>query len=102
VNLSEKHVKAKKKIGYLKGKPVFALETTGGLHLVLCAKGGDAVETLGAGPHRAIARHLARKRHPGLEITELAKSDWVDPACFQHLLPQWEEETDRINQFGNK
>lgn len=95
MNLTAEHIAYRKKIGTLDRRPVIELATTGGLHLVVCAK-ANGVETLGAGPHRAVARHIAKKRHKGLVITDLSKADWIDPADFAHLLPAWESTTDRI------
>lgn len=83
----------------LGSSPVWAMETTGGLCMVLIAK-GDEVETAGLGPHRAVAMHIARKKFPKIKLIELAKGDWIDPACFQQVLPYWEGETERFNQVS--
>ncbi len=98
VNITAEHIAYKKKIGTLRGKPVIEIATTGGLHLLVISK-ADGVETIGAGPHKAVARHIAKKKHPEILFSELSKSDWVDPACFQHLLPQWEGTTERIRSL---
>lgn len=99
MQLRNEDISYRKKIGMLGKRPVIEIATTGGLHLLVCAK-ADGVETLGAGPHRAVARHIARKRFKDLQITELSKSDWIDPSCFQHLLPEWEQTTDRLRSLG--
>ncbi len=98
MNITAEHVAYKKKIGTLKGRPVIELATTGGLHLIVMSK-ADGIETIACGPHKAVARHIAKKKHPEIVFSELSKSDWVDPACFQHLLPQWETVTDRIRSL---
>lgn len=98
MNLSAVHIASKKRIGTLNGRPVVAISTTGGLNLVVTAKGsGDEVETLGCGSHPAIARHLARKKHPTLKIDTFEKGDWIDPSCYQHLIAEYEKLTDRLN-----
>ncbi len=101
MNLTAAHIDYKRKIGTLKGKPVIEVATTGGLHLIVVAK-GDGVETLACGPHSAISRHLAKKKAPDMVITDVRKGDWVDPSCFAHLLPQWEATTDRIRALEAK
>jgi hypothetical protein len=99
VTITSEHVAYKKKIGYLGARPVIEVATTGGLILVVVPT-ADGVDTLGAGPHRAVARHIAKKRKPDLRITELTKADWMDSSCFEHLLPQWEAETARIRSLA--
>lgn len=85
-----------KKIGKLGDAPVMLMTLKGGLNLVLAVRGGKA-ETLGAGPHPAVARHIAKKRTDGkVEWTDLSKSDWVDPAHFEHVLPKYEDLTDAL------
>lgn len=97
MELTPEHVAYKKKIGRLKGNIIAEIATTGGLHLVGVAKSGK-FEVLGAGPHRAVARHLALKKQPDIEWTELSKGDWIEPAHFQHLLPEWERVTHDIRK----
>ena len=96
-NISKEHIASKKRVGSLRGRPVIALTTTGGLHMVVCTKeGGGSLETLGVGPHAAVARHIARMKEPELSWTDLHKSDYVDPQYFQDILPEWLEITDRF------
>jgi hypothetical protein len=95
VNISSVHLEYKKTIGSLAGKPVVELATTGGLCLIVVPS-ATGVETLGAGPHRAVARHIAKKRNPDLKITELAKSDDVPYEHFSRMVPDWERTTDLI------
>lgn len=68
----------------------------GGLHIV-CAVLDKAIEYLGAGPHRAVARFLAKKKKPELTITDLAKSEHIDPSVFAHMVPRYETLVDRMN-----
>lgn len=73
-DISAGDIRSKKRIGKLDGSDVWHLETTGGYHLVVKST-GQSVQTLGCGPHRAVARYTAEKHFPSLQINELAKSD---------------------------
>jgi hypothetical protein len=75
------------------GNPVMELGLKGGLHIV-CSVRGPKIDYLGVGPHRAVARYLAKKRQPTIRISALAKSDWVEEATFMHLVPKYEAVTD--------
>lgn len=97
MDLRPEHIAYKKKIGKLDGNVIAEIATTGGLHLVGVAKSGK-FEVLGAGPHRAVARHLALKKQPNIQFSELAKGDWIEPEHFEHLLPEWEYVTQEIRK----
>lgn len=90
-------VSHKRQIGKLGSDPVWEIATIGGLHLVVAMRKGKA-ETLGIGPHRAVARFLAEKREPTLVIHELAKSDYVDPKYFAHLVDDYGQLTLRLRK----
>lgn len=100
LSLTPEHVASKKRIGHLKENPIFEILTTGGLYLNVLGKGAG-FEVIATGPHRAVARYIAEQRYPGLVWTELSKSDWVDPADFQGILPKWQELTDRMRALHN-
>ncbi len=91
INPSE--VAYKKQVGTLDGSPVMEIGLKGGLHLILATRKGK-VETLGVGPHRAVARHIAKKREKELAWTELAKGDHINPEHFAFCLPEYEALTD--------
>jgi hypothetical protein len=99
MQIKAEHVESKKRIGKLKGKPVIEIKTTGGFHMVVTSNESGGFETLGTGPHKAVARHIAQKREPEIEWVELSKSDHVDPAHFQHLLPEYETLTNRLREL---
>lgn len=99
MNIKPEHIESKKKIGTLRGKPVVEIKTTGGFHMVVTSNSEGGFETLGTGPHKAVARHIAKKREPELEITELSKADHVDEAHFARLLPEYEALTDKIRKL---
>jgi hypothetical protein len=73
--------------------------TTGGLYMVVTNKNGNA-EVLGTGPHRAVARFLAKKREPKMMVTELSKSDWLDEVAILSVAPKYEEMTNRFNELA--
>lgn len=89
MDISPEMIAYKKRVGKIGNSPVIELATTGGLHLIVCARNGVA-EVLGTGPHRAVARFIAKKREDKIEWSDLNKSDYVDPVFFQDLLPQYE------------
>lgn len=89
-------IASKTKIGTLKGKPVFEIALRGGYHIV-CTPNGSKVDYLGVGPHRAVARFIAKKTAPDIVINQLAKADYVSPEYFQHLVPQYETFTLLLN-----
>lgn len=99
LNITAKHTKSKRKIGTLHGQPVVELETTGGLHLIV-APDGNSVKVLGTGPHRAVARFIAEKNEPDLRITELSKSDALDPHAMASVLPMWTQITKKLRKEG--
>ncbi len=98
MNLKSEDIESKKTVGDLDGHPVIQITTTGGLTL-LVSPSGEGVITLGSGPHPAVSRHLAKARYPKLRLTQLAKSDWVDPSTFEHLLPKYEALTTLCNKL---
>jgi len=97
VQISPNEIDYKERIGELAdGSPIMELGLKGGLHIV-CSVRGSKIDYLGVGPHRAVARYLAKKRQPSIRLTALAKSDWVDPSTFAHLVPQYEAITSIFN-----
>lgn len=95
MNITAKHIASSKVIGKVKSNDVVETKTTGGLVIVSVRKNGK-LETLGVGPHRAVARHIAEQSEPDLIVTELEKSATLDPAALQAVLPQWVAVTNAI------
>jgi hypothetical protein len=93
------HIAFKKKIGTLKGKAVIELATTGGFHMVVTSQNGG-VETLGTGPHRAVARYIAEQHEPEIVWSELSKSDYVAPEHFAWCLPEYQAVTEAFRRLG--
>ena len=92
-------ISTKKRVGSLKGDPVIAISLKGGLN-ILVAVHGSKTEILSFGSHRGIARHIAKKNHPELELTELSKSDFIAEEHMSFLLPKYIELT-RIFRISN-
>lgn len=88
----------KKQIGTIDGDDVFEIRTKGGLHLVTAARSNKA-EILGAGPHRAVARFIAKKKSANLILTELAKSSELQEEYIKHVLPEYEALTDQLRSM---
>ena len=98
MDIRAEEVEYKRKVGKFNGAPVIEVGLKGGLHLIFAAKGGK-FETLGAGPHRAVARFIAKKKtEDKIDWTDLAKGDWIDPAHFQALVPKYEAYTDALRE----
>lgn len=95
MEIPAKQISYKKRIGKLGDDPVWEIGTKGGLHLVVAMRKKGS-ETLGVGPHSAVARHLAMLREPEMVVSALSKSDHVEFQYFEHLLPRYDEETRRI------
>lgn len=98
MDIREEEVAYKKKVGKLDGHPVIEVGLKGGLHLLFHAKNGK-IETLGAGPHRAVARHIAKKKtEDKIEFTDLSKADHIEPEHFADVLPYYEALTDAMRE----
>lgn len=77
MNIEPKHIASKRRIGTRKsGEPVVEILLKGGLHLVTTLQDGKP-KTIGAGPHRAVARWMAEKNDPDIHIEELSKDEQV-------------------------
>ena len=98
MQLEPKHLDSSKTkvIGQLNGQQVYMLTTTGGL--VIVAAAGSKHEPLGVGSHPALAKFIAKKAHPDLEITELNKSDDVPERFLADLAPRWEAITQQMRR----
>jgi hypothetical protein len=93
VDLPKDEIEYVKKIGYVDGCPLVEMGLIGGLHTVFIQR-AKSMEPMGAGTHPAVARYMAvqkaKKNKQKLELTELTKGDYVDPAHFQSVLPHYE------------
>jgi len=98
--IQQKHIAQKRRIGNLHGQPVIEILLKGGLVLVTSIKDGKPF-TAGLGPHRCVARFMAEKAEPDLELTELSKSEAgeVSLAGIMSVLPEYEILRDRWNSM---
>jgi hypothetical protein len=101
MQIDQKHLARKKQVGSLKGKPVFHLETTGGLSVYVSGAGGN-FQVISSGPHPGVARYMAEKREPDIQLTELSKSEYVEPYLFLGILPEYEKLTDQLQKSWGK
>jgi hypothetical protein len=88
-----------KKIGKTKSGDVFHISTKGGFNIIML-KGEKETKMLGAAPHIAIAKHIAKKNAEDLVYFELSKADeQID--VFSHLIPVFEQVTRRLAEQLN-
>lgn len=99
MDIRPQEIEYKKNIGTVDGHPVIELGLKGGYHIV-CALRGPHVDYLGVGPHRAVARYMAKKRNSHVQITEMSKSEDLDPSLFQSILPKWERVLEAFRKFS--
>jgi hypothetical protein len=98
MNITANQIVKKKKVGHTeKGEPVFELATKGGLNLIISGKAGGGFETLGTGPHRAVARHIAEK-YKSIVWTELSKADPCELEDFEQQLPKYQSITEQLRE----
>jgi hypothetical protein len=106
MNIDAKQLASKpKKVGKWGDRDVLAVATKGGFHVVGAVKAGGAFETLGTGPHPAVARAVANKlvsksNEAAITWTELTKADHVAPEHFSHLLPKYEAITNAMRRMS--
>ncbi len=101
MDIDTKHLDGKpRRIGTLNGNAVMEIRTTGGFHMVVAHRPGKGFETLGTGPHKAVAKHIAKKREKEIVWSDLSKGDWIDPSHFATILPEYEALTDRFRALG--
>lgn len=91
---------APKRIGHTdEGDEVFETVTKGGLVMVTARGKNAKMNTLGVGPHRAVARYVAKQRMGDkLQITELSKSEGSIAHSCQNL-SEYLSLTERLNSL---
>jgi hypothetical protein len=94
MKLNQNEIEFKKAVGKAKGKTLWHVKTRGGLHLIAL----DGGEVVGAASHRAVARHIAEQHEPGLEWSELSKSEYYSPEDYAFLIPEGIEMTRRLRK----
>ena len=99
MKLTSNQIGEKREIGSIGKQAVHQITTKGGLVLIVVDRGAGKTEILGAGPHAAVARSLARKREQNLKISELHKADAIQYVDFAPLLPYYTEVTDTLRRL---
>jgi hypothetical protein len=96
MNIKSDQLQYRKKIGHLGSSAIIEVGVIGGLKIVALQEKSGKLKTLGAGSHRAIARFLAKKAEPDLQIDDLEKSDEINFNDFKDLLPFWAAVTEKM------
>jgi len=87
----------KNQIGKWGNKALWAVGTLGGLNLIEARSPDGKKEVIGAGSHRAVAKHIAKRSHPDIEWTMLEKSNEPQLQDFEDIVPFWEAVVKRAN-----
>lgn len=90
-----------KKIGKTKNGDVFQVTTKGGFNVIM-VKGENDTRVLGAAPHIAIAKHIAKQNSVGDDLVyfELSKADeQID--LYAHLIPAFQQLTRKLAEELN-
>ena len=97
MNIPAREIIYKKVIGKKGKHSLWGIGAAGGLHLV-CEQTDVGLIKLGAGSHRAVARHIAKKNNKDVEFDMLEKSYEVKYEDFADLVPFYEEITKRLQK----
>lgn len=96
INTTQMSMKPQK-VGKLKDQDVYETVTKGGLVVLATGNGsGKLSKILGVGPHRGVARMVAQKKEPELQVTALTKSQEGDVAYNASLVPEYAAIADRM------
>ncbi len=101
INITQFQIKPKR-VGKLGEEDVFEAVTKGGLVVLATGNGTKLSKVLGVGPHTAIARLVAQKKEPELQITKLTKSQEGDLVHAAQIAPEYAQLTDRMNAIIKK
>lgn len=86
LDITPEQVATREQVGRIAGDPVFALGLKGGLHMVVrVKKTARKTETLGAGPHPAVARFIAEKEHPSLVLEKSLRKSETDRSVMAEV-----------------
>lgn len=86
--MDRKHVESVEKVGTYKGEDVYLIKSKGGYCCMGLKKASGRLELMQGGGHRAIAKHIADMKCPGVEWDQekLYKSDTsVDSTHEKHI-----------------
>lgn len=99
IDVKPHHIASKRRIGSRKtGEPVVEILLKGGLHLITTLENGKP-KTIGAGPHRAVARWMAEKNDPDITIEELSKSEEITSAGYASVEAEYQQYVSRWNSM---
>lgn len=98
MDIQPDEVEVKEVVGQYDGSNVVYIKTVGGWHMIV--KASPVPELLSVGPHRAIAKKIARQQHPeiALDFGELSKNDdIVNNSYFDLLVAKYDLLVTKIN-----
>lgn len=95
--IPSRQVSYRRRVGSAGNRAIFAIGSIGGLHLIVAASRGG-FETLGAGSHPGVARHVAKTHCDDLEFDDIQKSGQWNQDLFAEFIPAAEELTQQIRR----
>jgi hypothetical protein len=99
MQIPQNEIASKEEIGKYKNSRVFLIRTIGGLNI--CAIASATPEIASVAPHPAVARFLAQKKFPAMELN-FQKSEDMPVSAFNSVLPKYEAMTDAIIALQNR
>ena len=99
LQVKPQEVSSKKVIGNIDGASVYQIDLKGGLYIIARVK-GVGLDIMASGPHPTVAKHIAKKLHPHLNITELLKSEEIPEAHFARIVPYYLNLTNQLNDLA--
>jgi hypothetical protein len=82
------------------GDPIYSVMTKGGYQIVM-TKNSKGAQILGASPHIAVSKHIAKKNCSDIEYSEFSKSENFDAVAMKPVVDLWISVTERlVNKLG--
>lgn len=101
LSVKPQEISTKKIIGHMDGHDVYQLGLKGGLFIMAMTKNGQ-LEVLATGPHPTVMKHVGRKLHPHLVITELLKSEALPESQYVRMVPFYTDLTGQLNKMAHE
>ena len=100
LSVKPQEINSRKIIGHMDGHDVYQIGLKGGLYIMATMKGAQ-LEVLATGPHPVVMKHVGRRLHPHLVITELLKSEALPESQFIRLVPFYTDLTGQLNTLAH-
>ena len=99
MQIDEKQIKLKQKVGLLQGFPVLRLLTKGGLNILASMQKG-VIKVLGVGPQLAIAKAVAMDSGNDIAWEDsLSKSEDASLPIDEQVIDKYRNMTDTMNKL---